>query len=271
MIKRLIILQIVLLAGLSLVFTLPRTPEMKAAALNTDLPNYLTLTGWAGQAFGQPSVEEKEILAKDTKFFRRDYRREVSISERQAMTAPELKNLRTYPNLVDMLNAGIVLSGEDLSNSIHALERCLTSQGFNIPSATTMHIKLRSGQTLAVRRLLCEHAVPKSAHISRSIAYYWFVGHDYVTNNHVSRGLKDFADRVFYGYAQHWAYITVTAQLDGGFILREGEDEKKAMESGGPFRRPLTEQQADALVDEFIADLGPDIIRIDEVKEWPEE
>ncbi|HEX2747897.1 MAG TPA: hypothetical protein VHM91_07865, partial [Verrucomicrobiales bacterium] len=77
--------------------------------------------------------------------------------------------------------------------------------------------------------------------------------------------------RIFQGYAQHWAYITVTAQLDGGFMLKEGEDEKKAMESGGPFRRPLTEAQADALVDEFIADLGPDIIRVDEVKEWPEE
>ncbi len=271
MIKRLIILQIVLLAGLSLVFALPRTPEMKLAALNTELPNFLTLTGWAGQKFGEPSVEEREILAKDTKFFRRDYHREVSLSDRQAMTAPELKGLRTYANLVDVLNAGIVLSGQDLSNSIHALERCLTAQGFNI-QPSTMHIKLRSGQTLAVRRLFCEHAIPGSTRVARSIAYYWFVGHDYVTSNHVSRGFKDFMDRIFQGYDQHWAYITVTAQLDGGLVLREGEDEKKAMESGnGLFRRPLTEQQADALVDEFIADLGPDIIRVDQVKEWPEE
>lgn len=270
MIRRLIILQVVLLTGLSLIFFLPRTPEMMPAAINTELPNFVTLTGWSGKAYGKPSPEEKKILAADTQFFRRDYQRDVSMSDQEAMT-PKGEKPKYYRNLVDVLNAGIVLSGNDPSNSIHALERCLTAQGFNIPRASTMHIKLRTGQNLAVRRLVCEKAIPGTNTIAHSISYYWFVGHDYVTSNHVSRGIKDFTDRVFRGYDQHWAYITVTAQLDGGKFTPEGGSDGNEESGISLFRRSLTEEQADKLVDEFIADLGPDIIRVNEIKEWPPE
>ncbi len=274
MIRRLAIFQIILLGGLSLVFALPKTPPIKDAALNTDLPNFLTLSNWYGQRAGAPSREELDILAKDTEFFRRDYRREVSLSEQRALAAPGKEQY--YPGLVDVLNASIVLSGKDLSNSIHALERCLTAQGFNIPEASTMLIKLRSGQTLPVRRLLCEKAEAGSKRIARSIAYYWFVGHDYVTGNHVKRGIKDFMDRIFHGYDQRWAYITVTAQLDPGQVAEvpEGSKEPQAAKSESGhllYRRPLTGGQADALVQEFIGDLGPDIIKVDQIREWPKE
>jgi hypothetical protein len=275
MTRRLAIFQIILLGGLSLVFALPKTPPMKDAALHTKLPNFLTLSAWRGGPPGAPSLEEEEILADDTEFYRRDYRREVTMSEQQAMT-PRGQQARYYPGLVDMLNASIVLSGKDLSNSIHALERCLTAQGFNIPSASTMHVKLRTGQTLAVRRLLCERANPETKRISRSIAYYWFVGHDYVTSNHIQRGIKDFMDRILRGYDQRWAYITVTAYLDGGQVTEATKDDKEPKpvkdDAGNPlYRRNLTEADADRLVDEFIFDLGPEIIRIDEIKEWPKE
>jgi hypothetical protein len=275
MIKRLVILQIIVLGGLSLVFFLPKTPEMKSAALNTELPNFLTLSGWSGQKFGHASLEEEKILAKDTQFFRRDYRRVVSSSDQREM-APPGKPAKIFGNIVDVLNASIVLSGQDPSNSIHALERCLTAQGFNIPSASTMHVKLRSGQTLGVRRLVCEKAVPGTNNIARSISYYWFVGHDSVTSNHVHRGTRDFLDRILRGYDQHWAYITVTAQLDGGKVVEETGPEKKLEdvkdEAGNIlFRRPLNEKKADELVDEFISDIGPDIIRVDEIEEWPDE
>jgi hypothetical protein len=275
MIRRLIILQIILLAGLGAVFLLPKTPEMKPAALNTELPNFLTLTGWFGQKHGKPSIKEEQILAKDTQFFRRDYRRVVSDSDQLAM-APPGKETRIYRNIVDVLNAGIVLSGKDLSSSIHAQERCLTAQGFNIPHASTMHVKLRSGHTLGVRRLVCEKPVEGTNNVARSISYYWFVGHDYVTSNHVSRGIKDFLDRVLRGYDQHWAYITITAQLDGSKLTEEVGPEKKIEDVKNEWgdtllRRPLSEQKADELVQEFISDLGPDIIRVDEIKSWPEE
>ncbi len=278
-IKRLIILQVILLAGLSIVFALPRSATMKPAALNTDLPNFISPSGWSGKKFGEASKEEREILAKDTRFFRRDYWREVSYSDKmeeavkaKARGEPPI----LYPNLQDVLNAGIVLSGEDLSNSIHALERCLTAQGFNITQASTMHVELRTGQSLAVRRLVCNKAVMGSTRVINSISYYWFVGHDSTTSNHVTRGIKDFTDRIFKGYAQHWAYITITAQLDAMALDDPdgtGKNDVRALagEQQQPVRRPLTEEKADALVSEFLGDLAPDIIRLDMIKEWQKE
>lgn len=269
MIKRLAIFQIILLAGLSLVFALPKTPPIMDAALVPELPNYLIQSSWNGGAMGKPSTEETNILAADTEFIRRNYYRAIPESEQEAAG-------RYDPRLLDVLNASIVLSGKDLSNSIHALERCLTAQGFNIPHASTKQIKLRSGHTLAVRRLVCEKVEPKSNRIARSIAYYWFVGHDYVTSNHIRRGLRDFVDRILHGYDQRWAYITVTATLDAGVVTEVGKDDKEPHaltdQAGNPkIRRELTGEQADSLVEEFIADLGPDIMLVNQIREWPNE
>lgn len=275
MIRRLIILQIILLAGLSSIWLLPSTPEIQEAALNPILPKRLTLAGWTspGELGREGSPEEKAALAGDTEFYRRQYRRELSLSEQ-----PRNSDLL----LVDELSTGIVLSGKNLTGSIHALERCLGAQGYNIPSASTMKITLRSGHVLPVRRLVCEK-VDKERGVQRNIAYYWFIGHDSVTSNHMKRGTKDFWDRIIHGYDQRWAYITVTAFLNGGYLY---EDLKKGQElkPGEPppklrdpdtgremARRPITEQDADKLVDEFISDLGSDIIKVDQVIEWPEE
>jgi Protein of unknown function (DUF3485) len=279
MIRRLIIFQALLLGGLGSVFLLPKSPPMQDAALNMKLPSFLTLTGWSGDKLVQDgSREEKAILAPDTSYAKRTYRRDVPPSE---------QGERYYPGLVDELRTGIVLSGKDLSGSIHALERCLTAQGFNIPEASTLKIKLRSGQTLPVRRLLCEKVIPGTSHIARSIAYYWFVGHTYVTSNHIQRGIQDFRDRIIEGYDQRWGYVTVTAQLDGEKLeelapgvklpleLKPGEKPPTVpIKSNSGYelvRRNITPEQADALVQEFISDLGPDIIYVDQITEWPEE
>jgi len=275
MIRRLLILQVLLLAGLSSIWLLPSAPETQYAALNPELPKRLTLSGWTsyGELIKEGSKEEKARLASDTEFFRRHYRRERSMTEQ-----PRDKDIL----LVDELNTGIVLSGKDLSGSIHALERCLNAQGFNIPSASTMRITLRSGQVLPVRRLVCEK-VTKDNNVQRSIAYYWFVGHDSVTSNHIKRGLKDFWDRIVHGYDQRWAYITVTAYLNGGYLYEEPKEGQTLKEGEAPpklrdaetrrelARLPITEDEADKMVDEFIGDLGPDIMKVDQIKEWPEE
>ena len=253
MMRRLIIAQVLLLAGLSFVFLLPKTPPMREAALKTDLPSFLT-GGWEAGPMMSPSQQELEILAKDTEFFRRNYYRPVPVDDQDKAGIP------FDPGLMDVLNAGIVLSGKDLSASIHALERCLTAQGYNIEQASTMSVKLDTGHVLPTRRLLCSRVDPRTKRKVRSIAYYWFVGADAVTGNHVKRGVKDFSDRLLRGYDQRWAYITVTAYLDG----MRGEEE-----SGSPMRqRPLTETQADGLVREFLAELGPEVIRTGEVKTW---
>ena len=70
MTKRLMIVQALLLAGLSLVFLLPQTPPMREAALRAELPTWVG-GGWEGGGDLEASKEEREILAKDTEFFRR--------------------------------------------------------------------------------------------------------------------------------------------------------------------------------------------------------
>jgi hypothetical protein len=279
MIQRLIIFQVLLLAGLSGIFLLPKSPPMQEAALNMRLPSVLTLTGWTGDELQEDgSAEEKAILAPDTEYAKRTYRREVPPSE---------QGEKYYPGLVDELRTGIVLSGKSLSGSIHALERCLGAQGFNIPEASTMKIKLRSGHILPVRRLVCEKVIPETNYVARSIAYYWFVGHSHVTSNHIQRGIRDLRDRFIEGYDQRWGYLTVTAQLDGErlrkldpavklpLVLKKGEQPPTVpIKSSSGFeliRRPITHAQADQLVEEFIGDLGPDIIAVDQIKDWPDE
>ena len=160
----------------------------------------------------------------------------------------------------DVVSAGIVLSGKDPSNSIHALERCLTAQGFNIAEPTTMLVKLKSGHVLPVRRLFCTRVDPATRAMARSIAYYWFVGHDAVTGNHVVRGIKDFSDRMLKGYDQRWGYITVTAYLDG---VRFGDDSL-----AGVRQRPVTPEQADRTVEEFLGDFVPEVVRTEQIAKW---
>jgi hypothetical protein len=147
-----------------------------------------------------------------------------------------------------------------------------------------MMITLRSGHVLPVRRLVCEKVDEENKDfVQRNISYYWFVGHDSVTSSHIQRGIKDFWDRIVHGYDQRWAYITVTAYLNGGYlydepkkgqVLKPGDKVPRLRDADTGreiARRPLTEAQADKLVDEFISDLGPDIIKVDQVKEWPAE
>ena len=80
MTKRLMIVQVLLLAGLSLVFLLPQTPPMREAALRAELPTWVG-GGWEGGSDLEASKEEREILAKDTEFFRRSYFRPVGGAE----------------------------------------------------------------------------------------------------------------------------------------------------------------------------------------------
>ena len=94
----------------------------------------------------------------------------------------------------------------------------------------------------------------------RSIAYYWFVGCDSVTGNHVRRGLRDFSDRLIKGYDQRWAYITVTTYLDPWPIDDPGLGEFP--------RRAITEAQSDKLLNDFLFDIGTEIMRVDDIKDW---
>ena len=275
MIRRLFTLQIILLAGLSIIWLLPSTPEMQAAAINLDgFVSRLAVSGFraTGEVTREGSKEERERLASDTQFARRQYRRVLD-----AVDQPHDSDAQ----LVDELNTSLVLSGQHLSGSIHALERCLGAQGFNILEESTLKVTLLGGKVLPVRRLLCERSDDENR-VYRSIAYYWFVGHDAVTSNHIRRGFMDIWDRIVHGYNQHWGYITVTAYLTGGWIFEEPKNpDPKAPQkpvvardpdTGRPVaRRDLTPEQADKLVQEFIGEFGQEVVRVDQIKDWPDE
>ena len=127
-----------------------------------------------------------------------------------------------------------------------------------------MSVKLRCGHSLPIHRVLCEKPNSEANSGTHSIAYSWFVGHDYVTSNHESLSTKDSLDRKHYGYDQRWACITVIAYLDPVQSMKA---------NSGPelLFRTLNGKLADELVAEFIGDIGPDLISVEEVKEWSKE
>jgi hypothetical protein len=250
MIRRLIIAQAFVLIGLGLVFFLPKSPPIKDAALRIDLPRWAG--DWEGGDDLDPGERELQILAKDTTFARRNYKRDVPLDQ--------IPSNFTGRRPQDVVNFGIVLGGKDPAASIHALERCLTAQGISILGASTLLIPLKTGQLLPVRKLLCQQASRGDGPPIHSISYYWFVGHNAVTGNHIRRGVLDFADRMIKGYDQRWAYITATTYLDPLPIEDPG--------LGEVFRRALTEEQSDALVKSFLLDLGHEVMITDQIVDW---
>ncbi len=220
--RRLIIAQVILALGLGSVFLLPKVANSTPQGIDLSLPSYIG--GWFGE---DQKISEQEllVLAKDTQFARKLY-----------------TNGRG-----DQIFASIVLSGQDLDNSIHRPERCLPAQGWSIADSRVVKIPLQtpSASTLEVTRL---HNMRKVATTDgRTIPifgldYYWFIGAKDVTASHLRRTYIDIRDRIMYGYNQRWAYITVAA------TITEGVTE---------FGR--SEQETDALVQEFIAQLYPQI------------
>lgn len=252
MVRRLLILQLLLLGGLGSVFLLPKAPPMQASALvvnaqdHPDLPNQLIMSGWSGGNRIKPAEKELAALADDTNFARRNYFRPVPGSLDRSLT--------------QTLQASIVLSGKDLNNSIHRPERCLPAQGMNIESGTLMKVPLRSGKALTLKKLHCSATDAATGTPYVYLNYYWFVGHDSLQYSHYGRTLKDMKDRLIQGYDQRWAYITVSLSL----ISVPGVNEMgQRVNMVAP-----TEEEADRLVSEFVSELAPEIIQLDTIREW---
>lgn len=257
MFKRLLILQILVLAGLSSVFFLPHSSLQPSAILldslqHPDLPNQLIMAGWTAGPKIKPAEKELGALADDTNFARRNFYRQVTGDDGRS-------GLQT-------LQASIVLSGKDLNNSIHRPERCLPAQGMNIESSTVQRIPLKNGKSLTLTKLHCsatDKASPDHPGSGKPyvyLNYYWFVGHDSFKHTHYGRTLKDMKDRLLGGYDQRWAYITVSLSLLSG----QYQDETgRQVTLNAP-----TEAEADRMVAEFTAELAPEIIRLNDIKEW---
>lgn len=192
--KRPLILLSVLVAGMSLVFLLPKIPNSQPLGINLDLPPQI------GEWYGEDqAVTEKEIavLGAETKFSRKVY------SNPQG----------------DQILVSIVLGGEDMNTSIHRPERCLPAQGWTIIDSSRVAIPLNdAGQdVLKVTRLHNER--PFQDRDGRkfnlyNLNYYWFVGCTDTTASHFRRTYFDIRDRLLRGYNQRWAYVTVAIMLN---------------------------------------------------------
>lgn len=218
--KRLLIVQAVLVAGLGSVFFLPRVANSTPQGIELRLPEYVG--SWYGE--DQKITEaELKMLAKDTAFARKLY----------------------TDGRGNQIFASIVLSGQDLDNSIHRPERCLPAQGWSVADSRMVKIPLQdgNGSQLPVTRLHNVRKVPTADGRTipiYSLNYYWFVGWKDITASHFDRTYIDIRDRVLYGYNQRWAYITIAGTITDN-VQKFG----------------MNEQQTDAMLQEFIQQLVP--------------
>ena len=198
-IKRLFTLQLLLLLGLGSVLLLPRRTGLGPAGIAMTLPH--TFDTWVGTDT-PVSPEELKGLAPDTQFVRQLYT--------NTLTSKGLSR-----SDFDRVFVSIVLSGEDMVNSIHRPERCLSAQGWTVEHSARVLVPIEDGRApVEVTRL----TDVKEAHSHdgktiplKNLNYYWFIGSKDTTASHWTRTFIDAKDRVLRGENQRWAYVTVSA------------------------------------------------------------
>jgi EpsI family protein len=219
--RRLFAIELILLAGMSTVFFLPSAPTHSPAGIAMKLPI------WVGNWLGEDTAvteKERDVLAKDTKFARKIY------------TSPE----------GDKVFVSIVLSGDDMTTSIHRPERCLPAQGWNLLRSSERTVTVPDSGPLRVTRLsnAREVSAEEKGFTLHNLTYYWFIGYDAETPSHFSRTMIDLRDRVLHGFDQRWAYITVAATVTEGIA----RPERSQAETG-------------AMIEDFIKKLVPKLTR----------
>jgi hypothetical protein len=188
---------------MSAIYFLPKVGTVAQSAVKMELPN--SSGNWTFKNL-PPSPEELGTLSPDTQFSKA-----ICLSARPGET-----NLDGYA-VPDRVDLSIVLSGADLNNSIHRPERCMPAQGHNITSSSSQMLKLSNGRQLATKRLVSIQSQRLASTKEREeyvkfncLTYYFFVGHDRVTNDHLERTMLDMKDRLIRGMDQRWAYASVS-------------------------------------------------------------
>lgn len=288
MTSRLLILLTLLGLGFGSIYALPRSFVQQLSALpgklapesdpsKFDLPHLVGY--WSGGKARDPSDKELKILAKDTLFHKKGYlRANGNLSPRPV--SPEATDLERLAAQTpyEELEVSVVTSGSDMGNSIHRPERCLIAQGFNIEREKKMALKVR-GHDLPVKKLTTVQHLKDEAgyvHHYRNVTYYWFVGHDSVTNDHYTRTLLDMKDRLLGGYDQQWAYATVGMMLDSHWAVNEEAESEEASKPPALLTRPIDDvltdtaglTEADRILQEFIVDLAKEIIDRSMILDW---
>lgn len=197
------LLPLLLGGSLCAVYLLPKAGAVAQSAVSMKLPD--REGGW--RFIGQdPSPDELKALSADTEFSKA-----ICVAPRQYEI-----NLAGDP-IPDRIDLSVVLSGADINNSIHRPERCMPAQGHNITSSSSETLKLENGRTVPVKRLISVQSRNVALAGEREryerhdcITYYFFVGHDHLTNDHLGRTITDMKDRLVRGMDQRWAYVSVS-------------------------------------------------------------
>lgn len=194
------ILPLVMAGALGAVYVLPKAGATAESAARMDLPG--TSGDWSFENY-QPSEAEIETLGQGTDFSKALCRR----------ARPGEVNLDGYlvPEFIDL---SVVLSGHDLNSSIHRPERCMPAQGHRIMDTRSVELKVPNGRQFKAKRL--QSVKPGKGEAKDSVidynclTYYFFVGHDRITNDHLERTFIDMKDRLVHGLDQRWAYVSAT-------------------------------------------------------------
>jgi len=223
--RRLLVLLLIVAGGMSVVFLLPKSYNQPYGIV-LNLPDYV------GEWFGKKqdvTKKEREVLGKETEFARSLYHNPYS-------------KIKDYGRL----QVSIVLSGHDMSNSIHRPERCLTAQGWNLLKKTSTNIDVGNKGSFPITELYCSRVFTNNEGKNletKSITCYWFAGAEEITGSHWSRWFIDNRDRFTKGVNQRWAFVLVT-----GIIPPTAPDQEKEA-------REWTEK----MIRDFVAQLAPKI------------
>ena len=220
---RSLVLPLFLVGTLSSVYFLPSAGQIAQSAVRMELPE-----GFGNWQFKNipPSEAELGTLANDTEFSKA-----VCLSARPGEYDGEGRII------LDRIDLSVVLSGVDINNSIHRPERCMPAQGHQIMSSIDKELLLANGRTVTVKRLRSIQRIPtnqeRTEHLELNcLTYYFFVGHDSITNNHLQRTLIDMKDRLVKGMDQRWAYVSTSMWfgeipwMEGATVGEDEVDEK---------------------------------------------
>lgn len=278
---------LVLAAGFCSIFVLPKSYATRLSALpgnlvspdsSFELPNLIGY--WSGGRERKPTDKELKILAEDTVFHKKSYlRANSSVTPRSVKSdATDMERLAAVTPYEEV-EVSIVTSNSDMGNSIHRPERCLTAQGFNVEREKKFIVKVR-GKDLPVKKLSTVQHIKDEAsgnvqHL-RNVTYYWFVGHDTLTNDHYARTWQDMKDRLLRGFDQQWAYATVGMMLAPHAAINEELAKDPDTRGQAVLTRAIDDDaldaegltEADRIVQEFISDLSKEIIDRKMIADW---
>ena len=242
--KRLWLLAVLLVAGFSCVFLLPKPEDMKPSRMLTEMPE--TIDAWSGVST-PVSAKELSVLAEDTLFERKVYTDSSDPGKLQIETS-------------------LVFSGKDMNSSIHRPEVCMRTQGWNFVSERyrTVESALPDGGDIKVREIVCSKARrdPESGDpiilpngeilVDWQLLFYTFIGSEAITPSHYGRALTDIKDRVLGGFDQQWAYATFATGIPGKYA-------DQGLNLGTI--KPLSVEETEEQLSDFIRLLLPTVLR----------